>query len=69
MGIIAPKSISLARPAPVHRTLRADTSRWIRPRECRMASDEATSQSSAQASRHGSLPRARRSSPSSSSIV
>ena len=45
----------------VQRTLRADTSRCSSLRECRIASDDATSRSSAQASRHGSRPRSRRS--------
>ena len=50
-------------------TLPADTSRCSSPRQCKIASDDATSRSSAQASRHGSCPVLSRSEPSSSSIV
>ena len=67
--VSAPKSISLARPSAVQRTLRGLTSRCTSRCACSSASDEATSRRCRHASRNGSGASCCRSLPSSSSIV
>jgi hypothetical protein len=68
-GTIAPKSINLAAPSRVQRTLRGLMSRCTSRRECNSASDEQTCIMSAQAAPNASGARVLRSPPSSSSIV
>src|SRR5579872_6340069 len=68
-GAIAPKSMSLASPSRVDRMFAGLTSRWTHRREWMSASDEHTPARRPHATRQGRGLRARRSSPSSSSIV